>query len=103
MRGGNYKTNFVNPFVSKIYKSVKSGKSKIIVGKMTGLNGLCDWVDIYIDPVKGNVVSSLVHEYLHLFYPDWTEERVLDEEETVVALLSDIQTKRLLKLIGDAC
>jgi hypothetical protein len=45
---------------------------------------------IYIDPVPG-IVSTLVHEAIHLRWPSWSEQRVAREERRVFGAMTPEQ------------
>jgi hypothetical protein len=51
---------------------------------------------IYIDPVPG-IVSTLLHEAIHLRWPSWSEARVAREERRLFAALTPEQIAGLWK------
>lgn len=61
------------------------------------LFGYCDHETgtIYIDPSmharKDQLVSTLVHEGLHMAYPRWSEKRVRETEERLMETMTDEQ------------
>lgn len=51
---------------------------------------------IRVNP-KLDIVSTIVHEIIHLLQPDWEEERVLKTEERVVKRLTRKQAVAILR------
>lgn len=51
---------------------------------------------IRINP-KMDIVSTIVHEVIHLVHNDWDEETVLDVEDRIVKRLSKKQAVAILK------
>jgi len=48
-----------------------------------------------------HLIPALIHELLHEFHPNWTEQRVLQYERWVVRGLSKKQIVNLLKQFAD--
>jgi len=56
---------------------------------------------IVLDPRRA-VVPTLIHELLHHWHDDWSEKKVVAEEDKIVDSLSSNQMKNILKMLGDA-
>lgn len=52
---------------------------------------------IRVNPRKGDLVNTIVHEELHRKYPDWSERKVKKESKKEEQSLSISQVQRLLK------
>jgi len=52
---------------------------------------------IRVNPRKGDLVNTIVHEELHRKYPDWSERKVKKESKKKEQSLSISQVQRLLK------
>ena len=55
---------------------------------------------IRLDP-QTKILPVLIHETLHLIYPDWTEKRVLREEARIASRLSNRQYRKLFFLLNE--
>lgn len=54
---------------------------------------------IELDP-RDTVISTLIHEFIHYVHPDWTEEKVLLMEKTLMNKLTDRQIKNIIKKLA---
>lgn len=87
----------VYPFLSRMYKLMKAEPDIVVLKKLSSnIHGLCDFENIYLDYRK-DLVSTLIHEFLHYMYPNWSETKVLKEESKIVNALSVAQVKNILK------
>ena len=50
---------------------------------------------------RKDLISTLVHELLHAFHPDWAETTVLREESALINQLSSRQVKNLIKAFAE--
>ena len=53
---------------------------------------------IFLDP-RTDILATLVHEVLHIIYPDASESTVRDMEYLIISGLTPCQAKRLLSLL----
>lgn len=72
-----------------------------------GVLGSCNWKDgekrtIRIDPTHASPARTLLHEYLHLINPEWSEARVLREERKRWSKLTWKDKSRLYQQLGKA-
>ena len=65
-------------------------------------HGECTGRTIRIDPRSAVPASTLLHEYLHLIYPSWSETRVRKEERKRWRRLSWRMKARLYQKLGRA-
>ena len=54
---------------------------------------------IYLHP-RQDILSTTIHEALHLIYPEWSEGKVIRVESSICKALSISQFKDLLRLIA---
>lgn len=57
--------------------------------------------EVILNP-KTEVVSTLIHEALHHFYPDWSETQVLRMERSIVHSLSERQIRNIIKRLAES-
>lgn len=94
-------------YVRKIYKFLKS-KQQIRFSKMTKLRGYIEFYEnkkhnsLVVLDHRSDVISSLIHEFIHLEHQDWTEEQVLELEDKIINSLSNRQIKNLIKRLAEA-
>lgn len=72
-----------------------------------GLVGSLNWNDdtirtIRIDPTARSIGRVLLHEYIHIEHPDWSEKKVLDEEGRRWGRMSWKDKARLYKRLSRA-
>lgn len=92
-----YKKKTVYPFLARMYKLMAEEPDLIILKKLPhNTHGICDFDNIYLD-YRRDLVSTLIHEFIHYMYPDWSETKVLREESRIVNALSVSQVKNILK------
>ena len=54
---------------------------------------------IYLHP-RQDILSTTIHETLHLLYPEWSENKVVKTEASICRSLSIKQFKDLLRIIA---
>lgn len=91
----------------KLYKELKSD-NRIILEKIRKEKGntICgkyewDTETIRLD-YRYDIISTLIHEYLHRWNPDKSEKWVLRQEKQIINSLSPKQIKNLIKAFGNA-
>jgi len=55
--------------------------------------------DITID-YRRDIISTLIHEALHHWHPDWNETKVIQHESLIINALTARQIKNILRVIG---
>jgi len=103
-------------YVSRIYRLLNAGEWTVRYATINDNADLCDrhgiarntvgFVDeetmtIYVDH-RFDVIATLVHECIHVFHPDWDEERVKGLERSIIAGISATQARRLHLLMSNA-
>jgi len=92
-------------FYSSIHKIYAVLKDEDILFKFKKLqhnyNGVYDPEneEILID-FRGYFIPTIIHESLHIIYPEWKENEVLKEEKRLVNLLSQKQVANIIKLLA---
>lgn len=66
---------------------------------MRGIEGLCNWDDITLDP-RGQVLVTAYHEIIHYLQPDWCETQVLYAESRLRNNLTYLEHARFLKYVS---
>jgi len=56
--------------------------------------------EIIIDYRK-DIIPTLIHEALHLWYPNWPEKQVVKEEKRIVRNLTPNHCKNIIKALAD--
>jgi hypothetical protein len=51
---------------------------------------------------RKDILSSLIHEVLHFYYPQWSEKKVLRMESQMVNAITERQAKNILKALANA-
>lgn len=51
---------------------------------------------------RRDVISTLIHEFIHFLHPHWSESDVLKLESSLVNSLSETQVKNIIKKMADA-
>jgi hypothetical protein len=49
---------------------------------------------------RKDILSCLVHEVLHFYYPQWTEKKVLREEKRLINAITERQARNILKALA---
>ena len=93
-----YKKTNVYPFLTRMYKILKTKPDIFVLQKLRNCQGECDWTEdtIKVD-YRQEMLSTIVHEMLHYFHPNWSETHVLREEIKIMNALSLCQVKNILR------
>ena len=84
----------------QVVKCLNDNKTRIILrdlGRKTA-GELCGKF-IYLHP-RQDILSTVIHEALHLLYEDWSENKVCRTEASICKGLSITQFKKILRLIA---
>lgn len=100
---------YLKHFTSHLYRFLEEGHTLKFL-KMRKYVGKIDWYEI--DEVDGtativldhrkDILPTIIHEFLHYKYQDWSEEEISDMEEAIINKLSDRRVKNILKKFADA-
>ncbi|MEA3249565.1 MAG: hypothetical protein U9Q03_04385 [Patescibacteria group bacterium] len=100
--------------LSRIYVLFNEGRWRIRYDVIRGNYGLCEkegvsptstgFVDedqrvIWVD-YRENILETIIHECLHVIYPDRSEKEILELERFVLHNISRIQAVRLMRHTG---
>lgn len=68
------------------------------IDKKIKLYGLCDFENrlITINPTRGGLINTIIHEELHRKHPDWSERAVIQKSKQIESRLSIKQSRDLL-------
>lgn len=100
---------FLKKFISQLYGFLQEGHT-LRVTKLRLFAGKIDfWLDkeahkpvtVTIDH-RQDLLSTLIHEFLHYQYPEWSEDKVAETEKLIVNKLSQRRVKNILKRFSDA-
>lgn len=94
--------NDVYRYTTDLYKFLRSGHG-VQFKKMRVYRGEIDTKThaIVLDH-RDEIVSTLVHEYLHHRYPNWAEKQVLEAETVIMTKLSQRQICNIIKELAAA-
>lgn len=93
----------------RIYKALEDNTVRVRFNRrMKKILGLCTWEDdhvrITLNPdeqgERGGMMSTIIHECLHMVRSDLDEEDILKMEEEMFALLTDRQLGNLLRRVA---
>ena len=85
----------------KVYKTIREDPQAIIIRKIRRpVVGVCDYENdtISID-YRGEILSTLIHECLHKWYPDKSEGWVISQEKKIMNNITQKQAKNLLRAL----
>jgi hypothetical protein len=88
--------------IGRIYQLLKERKIKIVflcVAK-DEFAGETDHETIWLD-LRREILTTFIHECLHIIYPDWSEEKVAATEQHLTKCLTSKQAKNLLKRLAN--
>jgi len=89
--------NQIYKITSRIYHELRNHGDDIVLCKLRGIHGEYDGETDHIAlDYRKDLLSTLVHEYLHKWYPEKSETWVLNNERTIVNALSTLQIKKIL-------
>jgi len=84
-----------NYILQRIYCVIREGEVSLVFSKDLGTwSGLLSGKHIIVHPCR-KVLSTMVHEFLHLLYPDAMESKVYKWEREMMLLLTDRQLENL--------
>jgi hypothetical protein len=71
---------------------------KYRVDKKMKWYGYCDFenTEIKINPTRGGLINTIVHEEIHRKHPDWLEKKVIEASKKVECKLTIEQSRDLL-------
>ena len=87
-------------YLKKIHALLKRDEINICIKRMKTKEGASSLFNIWLNP-DYNLISVLIHECLHIIYPQKKEKWVLKKEKFIFNRLSGIQIKKLLIFLGD--
>lgn len=91
--------NHVKKFTGKLYKFLNEGHN-FKFQKMKDMRGHIvtyrNPTTVYIDP-RDQIISTLIHETLHYFHPEESEQWILEMEFKIVNKLSERQIRNIIK------
>lgn len=83
----------------KTYWLLNNRPDMFKIEKMRGTSGKCDYdADQILLHYKYDILSTLFHEVLHYYYPDWSEAKVLRNEKWVIDNIGKRRAVNILKL-----
>lgn len=89
-------------YLYRIYALLKLKELDVFFRNLRKNRGETDMVAaIYLNPKEG-ILSTFIHECLHVLYPEWKESLVLTTEKRVFNNLSEKQIKNLLARFNEA-
>lgn len=97
-----YRKEKIYSITKRLYADIRNNRN-IIFKKLRGCHGEYDEVneEVLVDYRK-EMLPTVVHEYLHRWYPKRNENWVIREEEKIMNALTQNQVKNLLRVIVDS-
>jgi hypothetical protein len=91
--------------IKRIYRAIEENMIRVHIKRMGDTMGWCryedDHIDIILNPddraMKSCLLSTFIHECIHMLWNDLTEKQVLKMENEVFEALSDRQLENLFK------
>jgi hypothetical protein len=102
-------TQFLKTFIFRLYRFLEEGHT-LKITKLRMFSGKIDfWLDkkahkpalVTIDH-RTDILSTLIHEFLHYQYPELSEDKVIETEHLIVNKLSQTRVKNILKKFSEA-
>lgn len=87
-------------YLKKIHALLKRDEINICIKRMKTKEGASSFFNIWLNP-DYNLISVLIHECLHIIYPQKKERWILKKEKFIFKRLSEVQIKNLLIFLGD--
>ena len=87
----------------RLYYLLREHSDRIVFQKLyQNWYGTYDWDThkITID-FRRDILSTLIHEALHHWHPDWSETKVARHESLIINSLSITQIKNIIKVLGE--
>jgi hypothetical protein len=93
----SYSKKQIYKITNRLYKELRTTNNDIVLKKLRGIHGEYDYAtnEISLDYRK-DFLSTLIHEFLHKWYPEKNETWVLNNERMILNALSTIQIKRII-------
>ena len=86
----------------RVCKLYERNGVRVRFARLRGKHGEVDkWEKIILIDLRGKAVRAAVHEAIHLLHPYWPEKMVLKAEGSVIRIMGQRRTKRLLAAIGN--
>lgn len=97
-----YRDN-INPFIRKLYKLLEQKPEIFKLKKMKDVRGYClnDGTEIALDH-RDELLSTLIHEVIHYFHPDWSEKTVRSAEKYIINNISPKRAGNIVKKLSQA-
>ncbi len=93
----SYDKNKLYKITHRLYEELRSNCCDITLKKMRGLQGEYDYnTDAITLDYRNDLISTLIHEYLHKWNPDKCETWVLEQERLIINALS---TRQIINII----
>jgi len=98
----SYTKDQLYDITKRLYYLIRNSDERIQFVKLGG--GVCGYYyrgtdEIEID-YRRDIISTLIHESLHKWYPNWSETKVYRHESRIVNLLTRRQIRNIIKAIG---
>lgn len=96
--------NQVGYYLRRIYRLLRDDQSPIILRKFNSIkidgvihavHGKAEETTIWLNP-KGEMLSTVIHECLHVLYPKWSHPKIKKYEAQIFNQLTNRQLKNLL-------
>lgn len=82
---------------NRLYKELRKNTDDIVLRKMRAAQGQYDYgTDKITIDYRRDLLSTLIHEYLHKWHPNASETWVLQNERLIINALTTCQIKRIL-------
>lgn len=92
----------VRGYLYSIYKLLKSDAIKVYLVKINNKNaGENEGSDIRLSP-QADLLPTVIHESLHILFPDWEDEKICLVEKSICETLSQRQWFHLFDLTTKA-
>ena len=90
----------VNRIIAKVYKELKDDNTIIIFKNLKGCHGEYDALEdeIYID-LRKEILPTIIHELIHRWHPEKTENSVLRLERHIMQHISLAQSVNIISLL----
>jgi beta-galactosidase GanA len=93
-------------YVRRLYQFLREGHS-IALTKTRGYVGEItypfedDTAHVKLD-FRRDIISTLIHEFLHHIHPEWSESDILRAESRLINSLSERQVRNIIKRFAEA-
>ena len=92
----------------RLYRELRSSlKSDLTLKKIKGekkfeVHGLYYWEGKMVLDYRYPIIPTLIHEYLHKWYPEKSESWIENKEKDIIRSLSPIQARNIIKEFAKA-